>query len=487
MADDELILAIDQGTGSSKALLVDRQGEIIAKGSAPLTQTHPRPGWVEQSLDDIWDSIQRAVTQAMTGRDPAKVVAVGLSTQRESLVLWDRETGKPVSPLISWQDQRTAQTCQDLIDHGHGHLVRAISGLPLDPMFSATKAGWLLDEHDPDRARSRRGELCLGTVDSFLLSRFGGEHVIEIGNASRTQLLNVRQRAWDPELLDLFGIPVQVLPRVVPSTGPFPRAAGLAGLPTAPPVTAVMGDSHAALFAHAAWQPGTVKATYGTGSSVMGVCAPGTDVGEALCLTIAWQDEEPAYAVEGNIRASGATLIWLANLLGSTPGQLADLAATSDNGGVHIVPGFNGLGAPWWDRAATGIIAGLTLGTEPRHIARAALESIVLQVEDVVAAVHDAVAPVDVLLADGGASANPVLMQLQADTSGRQVHRALAGDLSPLGAAHLAGRRADVWDQADLRNLIRRRRTFEPQSGQAARDSAGESWRFALARARRQP
>ena len=353
-------------------------------------------------------------------------------------------------------------------------------------MFSATKASWLLDEHDPDRSRSRRGELCLGTVDSYLLSRFGAEHIIEIGNASRTQLFNVRERQWDPELLELFGIPERVLPTVVSSTGPFTGAANLPGLPSAPPITAVMGDSHAALFAHAAWRPGIVKATYGTGSSVMGLAAETAAVGDGLCLTIAWQDGEPAYAVEGNIRASGATLIWLSKLFGSTPGEIAAAAAEARSDGVVIVPAFNGLGAPWWDRTATGLISGLTLATGLPNLARAALESIVLQVEDVVSAVHDAVQPVDVLRTDGGASANPVLMQLQADISGRRVERALAGDLSPLGAAHLAGRSVGFWTQQNLLDLDRPRRTFEPTSDPANRSTIGAAWRDALHRARLQ-
>ena len=483
MAADELILAIDQGTGSSKALLVDRQGDIVARGSGSLTLSHPRPGWVEQSPGDIWDSIQRAVTTAMAGIDRARVAAVGLSTQRESLLLWERSTGTPLGPLISWQDQRTALACRDLLDRGEGEKVRHISGLPLDPMFSATKAQWLLDAADPDRSRSRRGELCLGTVDSWLLTRFGGDHLIEVGNAARTQLFNVRQRRWDPELLDLFGVPERVLPTVVPSTGPFPSAAGLAGLAGVPPITAVMGDSHAALFAHAAWRPGTVKATYGTGSSVMGICEPTTNVGDGLCLTIAWQDDQPSYAVEGNIRSSGATLIWLADLVGSTPSDLAEIAKDADSDGVHIVPAFNGLGAPWWDAEATGMIDGLTLGTALPNLARAALESIAYQVEDVVASVHDIVAPVDVLLADGGASANPVLMQLQADISGRTVHRDVAGDLSPLGAAHLAGRAIGYWSHQELVELPRPRTTFEPEMPESRNDRQ-RSWHAAVTRAR---
>jgi glycerol kinase len=330
--------------------------------------------------------------------------------------------------------------------------------------------------------------LCLGTIDSYLLSRFGGDHVIEIGNAARTQLLNVRERGWDSELLEIFDIPEQMLPMVVASTGPFPAAAGLLGLPSNPPITAVMGDSHAALFAHGAWAPGTVKATYGTGSSVMGICHPTTDVGDGLCLTIAWQDgDDPAYAVEGNIRASGATLTWLASLFGSTPQELADMAANASSHRVHIVPAFNGLGAPWWDRTATGTITGLTLGTRLPHLARAALESVVLQVEDVVAAADRAIAPIEVLLTDGGASANPVLMQLQADTSGRRVERALAGDLSPLGAAHLAGKTIGLWTHEDLVLLPRPRKVFEPQTAQAARDSARQAWHDSLERARLHP
>lgn len=484
MSTDDVILAIDQGTGSSKALLVDHQGTVVGKGSCTLGQQTPRPGWVEQSVEDVWASVGLAVSAALSGHDPARVAAVGLSTQRESLVLWERATGNPLTPLISWQDHRTAQACQDLQAAGHGETVKRISGLPLDPMFSATKAQWLLDQHDPDRTRSRRGELCLGTVDSFLLWRFGAQHMIEIGNAARTQLFNIATRTWDPDLLDLFDIPEQVLPIVVPSTGPFVRAAHLLGLPSKPSITAVMGDSHAALFAHGAWQPGTVKVTYGTGSSVMGTADPAVGVGAGLCLTIAWEDREPTYAVEGNIRASGATLLWLARLFNTTPERLAAAAADARSDGVFVVPAFNGLGAPWWDRNARGLIVGLTFGTQLPNLARAVLESIVLQVEDVVAAVHHAVQQVEVLLADGGASANPVLMQLQADISGRRVQQALTGELSSLGVAHLAGLASGYWTQQELADLHRPRRTFEPTSDPADRAAFHEAWGEALSRAR---
>jgi glycerol kinase len=481
-----MLLAIDQGTSATKAVLVGPDGAIRARAGAPVGQAHPQPGWVEQSAEEIWVSVQRAVAECLAGQPVRDVLTVGLSTQRESLVLWERGTGKPVGPLLSWQDQRTAPHCARLRVDGLGERVRAISGLPLDPMFSALKAGWLLDAHDPDRRRSRRGELCLGTVDSWLLSRFGGDHVMEIGNAARTQLVDVRRCDWSPELLELFRVPAEVLPRLVPSTGPFPSARGLAPLPDGVPVHAVMGDSHAALYAHAGWRPGHVKATYGTGSSIMCLGDPAAAKSEAVCLTVAWDDGTPAHAFEGNIRATGAALTWLARLLGTAPEALAELAAQSSDG-VHLVPAFGGLGAPWWDDHAVGLLTGLTFGTGAPQLARAALESIAFQVEDVVSALHDAVGPVDVLLADGGPTGNRTLMQLQADTSGRRVEVAQDRELSALGAAHLAGVGAGVWDRAALEALPRPLETFEPRESATSRHGRRKSWRAAVDRSRVRP
>src|SRR3954449_10706524 len=320
MSSPDHILAIDQGTSATKAVLVDAGGAIVARASAPVGLLTPRPGWVEQDANEIWASVQAAGATCVSDQ---RVAAVGLSTQRESLLLWDRATGEPLGPMLSWQDQRTVADCAQLRDHDEQ--VRAISGLPLDPMFSATKARWLLDAYG-------RENVCLGTVDSFLAFKLGGGHVIEAGNAARTQLLDVRTRDWSPELLELFGVPREVLPDVVSSTGPFPGTKGLAPLPDGTPVCAVMGDSHAALFAHAGWRPGQVKATYGTGSSIMCLGDPATPTN--LCLTIAWDDAgHVAHAFEGNIRSTGATLTWLAKLLGTTPAELADQAA-GDAGGV---------------------------------------------------------------------------------------------------------------------------------------------------------
>jgi glycerol kinase len=480
-----MILAIDQGTSATKAVLVDAAGRIAARGSAGVGQSHPQPGWVEQSAMDIWHSVRGAVADCLAVHDPAAVAAVGLTNQRESLAVWDRATGEPVGPLLSWQDQRTSPHCARLRAQGAADRVRALSGLPVDPMFSAPKATWLLDAYDPDRARSRRGELCLGTVDSWLLSRLGGDHVVEVGNASRTQLLDVRTCQWHPELLELFGIPERVLPAVVPSAGPFPAVRGLPPLPDGVPVLAVMGDSHAALFAHAGWRSGHVKATYGTGSSIMSLGRLPEQGSEALCATVAWDDGEPRHAVEGNIRASGATLTWLAGVLDISPDELAERAAPSSDG-VHVVPAFGGLGAPWWDDEAVGLLSGLSFGTRVPQLARAVLESIAFQVEDVVAAVDREVAPVETLLADGGPTANPVLMQLQADTSGRRVAVAAARDLSALGAAHLAGVGAGIWDRDALERLDREATVYVAEEAEPSRRQRVSQWHAAVARARAQ-
>ncbi|MEU6196080.1 FGGY family carbohydrate kinase [Streptomyces sp. NPDC047061] len=418
--NQSLLLAVDQGTSATKALLVRADGAVVASASAPLAIGHPRPGWAEQSPEDIWDSVLTAVATCLAGHDPGLVAGVGLTNQRESCLLWERATGRPLGPVIGWQDRRTADRCATLLADGLGEHVRAVTGLPLDPMFSALKAQWLLDTHDPDRTRARRGELCLGTVDSWLLWRLGGggDHLVELGNAARTQLLDVRRRDWDERLLDVFDVPRQALPRITASTGPFPAVRGLPPLADGTPVLSVLGDSHAALFGHGVFLPGSVKVTYGTGSSVMGlVSGPDRAEDSPLCLTIAWDDGIPAYALEGNIRSSGATLRWLAGLFGVGEAELAGLAAP-DAAGVHLVPAFGGLAAPWWDNDATGLLSGLTFGTGLPQLARAALESVAYQIEDVVAGLDTASGRVTALLADGGATDNAALMQLQADISG---------------------------------------------------------------------
>ncbi|MEV1173526.1 FGGY family carbohydrate kinase [Nonomuraea sp. NPDC049784] len=478
-----LILAVDQGTSSTKALLVDAGGRVVSRAVAPVTESQPRPGWVEQSAEELWQSVRRAVADCVDRGQAARVAGVGFSTQRESLVLWERRTGEPAGPLISWQDQRTAAQCHELAATGAVELVRSVSGMPLDPMFSALKARWLLDTYDPDRRRSRAGELCLGTVDSWLLSRFGGEHVTEVGNASRTQLLDVGTGDWDLRLLDLFGVPREVLPRVVASSGGFPGVRDLAPLPDGVPVLAVMGDSHAAMFAHAGWRPGVVKATYGTGSSVMAI----GDAGDApgLCRSIAWDLEDgPAQAVEGNIRATGRTISWLAELFGVRADQLLAEAEDIDPGGVHFVPAFGGLGAPWWEPDATPVVTGLSLGTRRGQLVAAALEAVAFQVEDVVAAIDQAAGRVRVLMADGGLTRSARLMRLQADLSGRTVARSGEHDLSGLGAADAAGLAAKLWTLEQLEQRPRPADAFEPALDETERAARKAAWHESVRRSR---
>ncbi|MEQ4723910.1 FGGY family carbohydrate kinase [Nonomuraea sp. B19D2] len=478
-----LILAVDQGTSSTKALLVDAGGRVVSRAVAPVAESQPRPGWVEQSAEELWQSVRRAVAGCVDPAQAGRVAGVGFSTQRESLVLWERRTGEPAGPLISWQDRRTADRCHELAATGAAELVRSVSGMPLDPMFSALKARWLLDTYDPDRRRSRAGELCLGTVDSWLLSRFGGEHVIEVGNASRTQLLDVGTGDWDPRLLDLFGVPREVLPRVVASSGGFPAVRDLAPLPDGVPALAVMGDSHAAMFAHAGWRPGVVKATYGTGSSVMAIGDRGEVPG--LCRSIAWDlGAGPVPAVEGNIRATGRTISWLAELFGTGADVLLAEAEDTGPAGVHFVPAFGGLGAPWWEPAATPVVTGLTLGTRRGQLVAAALEAVAFQVEDVVAAIDQAVGHVRVLMADGGLTRSARLMRLQADLSGRTVARSGEHDLSCLGAADAAGLAAKLWTLEQLEQRPRPADAFEPALDEAERVARKAAWHEAVRRSR---
>lgn len=450
---EDLVLAVDQGTSSTKCLLVDASGAVVATGNAPVPIRYPRPGWVEQDAAEILDSVRTAAAQCLSGVPKKAITAVGFSTQRESAVVWDRRTGLPAGPVLGWQDQRAQPICDGLRDKGQADRVRAISGLPLDPMFSAAKLRWLLDR-TPDAA--------VGTIDAWLVHALTGSHHIEVGNASRTQLLDVRTGTWSPDLLGLFGVPDSALPEITPSSGQLGRIGEHGGVLAGLPITAVLGDSHAALYAHGDQADHGVKVTYGTGSSVMRL---GEVDNDGVCLTVAWNDR---LAVEGNIRSSGSTVAWLAELLGTEPDRIAAMAVDAGSDGVHLVPAFGGLAAPWWDDTAVGVLSGLTLGTRPAQLARAAVESIAHQVADVV----DAMGGAEAVLADGGASSNDLLMQIQADLLGVPVKRARTPNLSALGAAFLAGDFRPPLDYDE----------FRPRPGdRAAQRSA---WRDALARAR---
>lgn len=479
-----VVVALDQGTSSTKAVAVDGTGAVVASSVVPVAHSAPRPGWVEQDPEELLASLLTAADRLLD-QGPLQVLALGLSNQRESAMVWETSSGKPLGPLLGWQDRRTSERAREVSAQA-GPLVRERSGLPVDPMFSALKFGWLLDDVDPGRQQARAGVITVGTLDAWLVQQLTGERRVEVGNASRTQLFDLRSADWDEELLDLFGIPRACLPPVVPSDAPtsaITAPGALEGLR----LDAVMGDSHAALFAHGVREPGRVKVTYGTGSSVMGLTAEAVGAQSGLVESIAWQrqGESAARAFEGNILSTGATLLWLGGVLGCSTDELAELARSApDSGEVAVVPAFSGLGAPWWDETARSVVTGFDLGTGRSQLARAAFESVALQVEDVLERA-DLVsgARVCTVLADGGPTRNDWLMQMQADVSDREVVRADTTALSVTGAAHLAGIGAGVWDEADVQALARARTAYcstEPPGAPALR----RRWRSAVARSR---
>lgn len=483
MADDAHVIAVDQGTGSTRAVVVGPDGHAEQVAAVPLSVTSPRHGWVEQDPNDILDSVVsvlRTAGQHMTGSP----VCIGLSNQRESALAWDARTGEPLGPVLGWQDRRTVTRARQL-QKTVGGRIRHLSGLPVDPMFSALKIEWLLDEVDPDRSRASRGDIRVGTVDTWLVQQLTGTGQAETGNASRTQLLNVRTADWDDELLDIFNVPRQALAPVVSSDAPTAPVQGIGAGIDGLRITGVLGDSHAALFAHGVRAPGAVKATYGTGSSIMGLTAAEVEGTSGLVETIGWQRKTVARAFEGNILSTGATLVWLGNVLEQSPAELAELArSVGDSGGVNLVPAFAGLGAPWWDGNAAAVIDGFDQSTTRAHLARAALECIPLQVEDVLARADTASgATIETVLVDGRPCRNDWLMQLQADLSGRLVLRPHETGLSAVGAAHMAGLGAGFWADADVESLRRPREEFAPSTAYA-RGARLESWRLAVGRSR---
>lgn len=481
VVSDGVILAVDQGTGSTKAVAMDPSGEIVAVASRPLAQQHPRAGWVEQDPEAIAESVLSVLVE-LRGAAGRPVAGVGLSTQRESAVAWDPYTGHALSPVISWQDRRTAARAAS-VPTAAASRIRDLSGLPLDPMFSALKFEWILDECDPDRTRAREGRILLGTVDSWLTHRLTGERRIELGNASRTQLLDVRTGRWSQELLDAFRIPPAALPDLAASDAPTGPITGIDLGGAA--VTAVLGDSHAALFGHGIRQPGEVKATYGTGSSVMGLDAAGAAPGHGIVRTVAWQiGDAVSHAFEGNILSTGGTLTWLSRLLQLDPAQVAELGRTAPDSSIDVVPAFAGLGAPWWDEQAVGLISGLTLGTGPGELARGVLDSIVLQIEDVLdVAEKETGRRIDVVSVDGAPSSNDWLMQRQADLSGRTIRRPSALNLSALGVAWLAGQSTGVFDAAAC-PWSDETAEFAPAITAEARWERVSRWRQAIRRSR---
>jgi glycerol kinase len=483
-----VIVAIDAGTTGVRALAVDEQGRPAGWSYREITQHYPRPGWVEHDPEEIWAAVQATLGE-LQGALGVPVAAIGITNQRETVVAWDRRTGRPLHPAIVWQDRRTADRCERMEDEGHLELVRRATGLVLDPYFSASKFAWMLTEGGV----SPGPRLALGTVDSWILWKLTGGKVFatDPSNAGRTMLYDIRHGAWSTELCDLFRIPMFSLAEVRRTSGRLGLATGVAGLEGVP-VSALAGDQQAALFGQACLQPGMAKNTYGTGSFVlMNVGDRCPEPAEGLLTTIAWSlpGQAPVYAVEGSIFATGAAITWLRDGLGiiDSPADIGPLAeSVRDAGGVAFVPAFSGLGSPWWDPAARGTIVGLTRGSGRAQLARAAVEAMAHQTRDVVDAMTAATGrPITELRVDGGASVLDLLLQIQADQLRVPVARPEVRETTALGAAFLAGLAEGVWSSPEeVAGLWRREAEFVPRAPQSVVDSRHATWRRAVERSR---
>lgn len=493
-----LILAIDQGTTGTTVLLVDHRGNVAARAYREVTCAYPRPGWVEQDAEHVWQRTLEAVAEARRALPDRPIKAIGIANQRETTILWDRVTSRPIAPAIVWQCRRTAAICEALRSRGVSEEISRRTGLVIDPYFSATKLRWLL-ESDPELpVRAQRGDVRFGTVDSWLIWRLSGgvTHRTDYSNASRTMLYNIYERRWDSALLDLFGVPVAMLPEVRPSSSLFAETAAVelpdgSRLPAGVPIAGVAGDQQAALFGQCCFEAGMVKCTYGTGAFLlMNTGATPVASHAGLLTTLACsQDAEPRYALEGSVFVAGAAVQWLRDELGiidraaDTEGLAREL---SDNGGVYFVPAFVGLGAPYWDQQARGAIVGLTRGVGRAHLARAALEAIAYQTRDVVDAMAaDAGETAGDLRIDGGAAGNDFLAQFQADLLGKPVVRPLITETTAMGAAYLAGLAVGIWHStADLLALWQVERRFEPTMSEEQRQTLYAGWQRAVASTR---
>ena len=490
----QYIMALDQGTTSSRCLLFDTQGNIVSRAQAEFTQHYPQPGWVEHDPEEIFSTQYSVAVQAMQniGAAAADILAIGITNQRETTIIWDRNTGECVCPAIVWQCRRTAPYCEELKEKGLDRFIRARTGLVIDPYFSATKIRWILDNVAGARRRAERGELAFGTVDSYLIWRLSGgrAHVTDYTNAARTMLFNIHTLSWDRELLKLFEIPDSLLPEVHPSSGLLARCdAELFG--RAIPICAAAGDQHAALFGQTCYTPGDVKNTYGTGAfMLMNTGEKPVDTDSGLLTTIAWgEGDKVNYALEGSVFIAGAVVQWLRDELGLiTNAAETEVIAQKvpDSAGVYVVPAFTGLGAPYWDSAARGAVVGLTRGARREHIVRASLESIAYQTQDVLALMRrEAGVDIPALRADGGASANNFLMQFQSDISDIPVVRPASVETTAQGAAFLAGLACGVYAGRDeIAALYRTQRTFRPAMDAQTRGALRAGWEKAIARVR---
>jgi glycerol kinase len=488
----DLVLAIDQGTTGSTALLLDRDVRVVGACNVEFPNHYPKPGWVEHDVEEIWASIARAVPGALeaAGAKATDIAAVGITNQRETSLFWDRASGRALHRALVWQDRRTADRCRALKDAGREGLFKRKTGLVLDPYFSGTKAAWLLDNVDGARAAAAGGDALFGTIDTWLTWRLCGAHVTDPSNASRTLLMDLDSLAWDDELLDIVGVPRACLPRIGDSSEIYGRTKGAGFLPDGIPVAGVIGDQQGALFGQACFEAGMAKCTYGTGAFVLmntGDKKVYSDNG--MLTTVAWRvGGEVSYALEGSAFIAGAAVQWLRDGLGffSSSAEIEALAASvPDSGGVTFVPALAGLGAPHWRPEARGLLSGITGGTTKAHIARAVLEGVALQIGDILNAMAaDLGAPLTELRVDGGAARNNLLMQNQSDILGTRCVRPTQLETTALGSAFLAGLAVGVWDSPQaVSDAWRKDRDFEPAADSEARQELLARWADAVSKA----
>ena len=490
------ILSIDQGTTGTTAILWDKESISRAAANREHQQYYPQPGWVEHDPEEIWQNVLLTARQVLqeAGATAADIVAIGITNQRETLVFWDRRNGKPITRAIVWQCRRTAEMCRSLKEKGHEEDVRRKTGLLLDPYFSGTKLSWAL-ENIPEVGRAaEEGILACGTIDSYLLFRLTGGRVFatDYSNASRTLLYNIHTLQWDSELLDLFGVPIGILPEVMPSSYYYGDTVPEVFLSHRIPIGGIAGDQQSALFGQACYSPGMTKNTYGTGSFLlMNTGEKAVASKQGLLTTIAWGiDDKVQYALEGSIFITGAAVQWLRDGLGliAKSSDLESLAGLVDgNGGVFLVPAFAGLGAPYWDPYARGLLIGITGGTTKAHLARAVVEAMAYQTRDVLEVMRrEAELPLKELRVDGGASVMDLLLQFQADITGIVVRRAATADTTALGAAYLAGLACGFWENIkELAGSWKESASFEPKMTEAARSSLYNGWLRAVKRSLR--
>ncbi|MFT3980294.1 MAG: glycerol kinase GlpK [Ferruginibacter sp.] len=486
----QFILALDQGTTSSRAIVFDKKGNMVATAQKEFTQIFPQPGWVEHDASEIWSTQLGVATEAVlkAGITVQDVAAIGITNQRETTVVWERSTGQPVYNAIVWQDRRTAEYCDTLKRDGHAKKIQSKTGLVTDAYFSGTKVKWILDNVEGARAKAEKGELCFGTVDSWLLWKLtGGQvHATDVSNASRTLLYNIYEMKWDEDLLQLFNIPAGLLPEVRSSSEVYGYTQNVLTA-TNIPVSGIAGDQQAALFGQMCTEPGMVKNTYGTGCfMLMNTGEKPVESNNNLLTTIAWKvGDKVQYALEGSVFIGGAVVQWLRDGLKiiQTSGDVEKLASqVKDNGGVYLVPAFTGLGAPYWNQHARGTIVGLTRGSSDAHIARAAVESIAFQSMDLLKSMEaDAAIPIAEVRVDGGATINNELMQFQADILDAAVVRPQVTETTALGAAYLAGLAVGFWkDMEEIRQNWQKDRVFSPGMKEEERSSLQRNWKKAV-------